>query len=134
MVRTTRSGRKDDAGERPQEEEDVEIIDPPVPRAGVSTGTGAQHEDPHMQQLVMLGQIWVDSVREEQATAYRDLLEQLLVVSHEIYLLLTQADGRAVVESVQDTTGKYLEGKHGFSLQVTKEDRPEEEMDQGPKD
>ena len=117
-----RSRCKDNTGKRSQEGEDVEIIEPTAPAAGASTSTGAQPSDPRLQQLVMLGQLWADNVKEEQAMAYRDLLEQLLAVSHEIYPLLTQADGRAVIESVQDTTGKYLEREHGFSLQVTKED------------
>ena len=70
----------------------------------------------------ILSQLWLDNVRSNQIDAYRELLEQLLALVHEIYPLLSEAEAEAVLGCIQDTSGQYLVGDKGFVLQITKDD------------
>ena len=49
-------------------------------------------------------------------------MEQLLELAHEIFPILAQADVGVVLDSVQDSSGRYLAEEHEFALQVTKDD------------
>ena len=76
----------------------------------------------YLEQLNMLAQLWSQNVKTNQAGPYRELMEHLLELAHEIFLLLAQANAKAVLDSVEDSSGRSLAGEHGFTLQITKED------------
>ena len=116
----TRHGKP--AGENSQEEEGPEIIEVSDTTAGASTSPEDNPNDAYVDQLSMLSQLWLDNVRDSQVEAYRELLEQLFSLAHEIYPLLADADAEAVLGCIEDTSGHYLVGERGFVLQVTKDD------------
>ena len=116
----TRHGKK--PGDDSQEEEGQEIIEVSDTTAGVSTGPEDNPSEDYVEQLGMLSQLWLDNIRNNQVEAYRELLEQLLLLAHEIYPLLADADAEAVLGCIQDTSGQYLVGERGFVLQVNKDD------------
>ena len=116
----TRHGRK--PGNDSQEEEGQEIIEVSDTTAGVSTGPEDNPSKDYVERLGMLSQLWLDNIRNNQVEAYRELLEQLLLLAHEIYPLLADADAEAVLGCIQDTSGQYLVGERGFVLQVNKDD------------
>ena len=90
--------------------------------AGASTSLEDNPNQDYMDQLSMLSQLWLNNVRNSQVEAYRELLEQLFSLAHEIYPLLANADAEAVLGCIKDTSGHYLVGERGFMLQVTKDD------------
>ena len=116
----TRHGKK--PGNDSQEEEGPEIIEVSDTTAGASTSPEDNPNKDYVDQLGMLSRLWLDNVRNNQVEAYRELLEQLLSLLHEIYPLLADADAEAVLGCIQDTSGQYLVGERGFVLQVTKDD------------
>ena len=116
----TRHGKR--PGESSQEEEGPEILEVSDTTAGASTSPEDNPNEDYVEQLGMLSQLWLDNVRNGQVEAYRELLEQLLSLAHEIYPLLANADAEAVLGCIQDTSGQYLVGERGFVLQVTKDD------------
>ena len=116
----TRHGKTPD--ESFQEEEGPEVIEVSDTTAGASTSPEDNPNEDYVDQLGMLSQLWLDNVRNSQEEAYRELLEQLLSLAHEIYPLLADADAEAVLGCIQDTSGHYLVGERGFVLQVTKDD------------
>ena len=69
-----------------------------------------------------VSQLWLDNIRDNQVEAYRELLDQLLSLAHEVYPLLADADAEVVLGCIQDTSGQYLVGERGFVLQVNKDD------------
>ena len=116
----TRQGKKPD--DDPQEEEGQEIIKVSDTTAGASTSPEDNPSEEYVEKLGMISQLWLDNVRNSQVEAYRELLEQLLSLAHEIYPLLANADAEAVLGCIQDTSGQYLVGERGFVLQVNKDD------------
>ena len=116
----TRQGKK--PGNDSQEEEGQEIIEVSDTTAGASTSPEDNPSEDYVEQLGMLSQLWLDNIRNSQAEAYRELLEQLLSLAHEIYPLLGNAEVEAVLGCIQDTSGQYLVGERGFVLQVNKDD------------
>ena len=116
----TRHGKP--TGESSQEEEGPEIIEVSDTTAGASTSPEDNLPNTYIDQLGMLSQLWLDNVRNSQTEAYRELLEQLLSLSHEIYPLLADTDVEAVLGCIKDTLSYYLVGERGFVLQVTKDD------------
>ena len=104
----TRQGRK--PGDDSQEDEGQEIIEVSDTTAGVSTGPEDNPSEDYIERLGMLSQLWLDNIRNNQVEAYRELLEQLLSLAHEIYLLLVDADVEVVLGCIQDTSGQYLVG------------------------
>ena len=70
----------------------------------------------------ILSRLWLDNVRSNQGGAYEELLDQLLVLAHEVYPLLADAKAQEVLSCIQDTSGQYLIGDKGFVLQVEKDD------------
>ena len=116
----TRHGKT--TGEGSREEEAMDVVEVSDTTAGASTSPEDNPTDAYVDQLGMLSQLWLDNVRNSQAEAYRELLEQLLLLSHEIYPLLADADAEAVLGCIKDTSSRYLVGERGFVLQVTKED------------
>ena len=116
----TRHGKQ--PGEGSQEEEGPEIIEVLDTTAGASTNPEDNPNEDYVDQLGMLSQLWLDNIRNSQVEAYRELLEQLLSLAHEIYPLLADADAEAVLGCIQDTSGQYLVGERGFVLQITKDD------------
>ena len=119
MARTKRDKRP---GDDSQEEGGPEYIEVSDTTAGGSTATEDNPNEDYAAQLGMIGKLWLDNVRNGQVEAYRELLEQLLSLAHEIYPLLANADAEAVLGCIQDTSGQYLVGQRGFVLQVNKED------------
>ena len=118
-----RTGRGRRTGEGSLEDPEVEIVGEQTPgtsdtMAGASTGVEDNPSNTYLDQLNMLAQ----NVRTNQAGAYRELMEQLLELAHEIFPLLAQADTGAVLGSVEISSGRFLVGEHGFALQITKED------------
>ena len=109
-------------GDNSQEEEGQEIIEVSDTTAGASTSPEDNPSEDYVEQLGMLSQLWLDNIRNNQAEAYRELLEQLLSLAHEIYPLLGNAEAEAVLGCIQDTSGQYLVGERGFVLQVNKDD------------
>ena len=116
----TRHGKR--PGESSQEEEGPEIVEVSDTTAGASTSPEDNPNEDYVEQLGMLSQLWLDNVRNGQVEAYRELLEQLLSLAHEIYPLLANADVEAVLGCIQDTSGQYLVGERGFVLQVMEDD------------
>ena len=116
----TRHGKK--PGDDSQEEEGQEIIEVSDTTAGASSSPEDNPSEDYVEQLDMLSQLWLDNIRNSQAEAYRELLEQLLSLAHEIYPLLGNAEVEAVLGCIQDTSGQYLVGERGFVLQVNKDD------------
>ena len=116
----TRQGRK--PGDDSQEEEGQEIIEVSDMTAGVSTGPEDNPNEDYIERLGILSQLWWDNIRNNQVEAYRELLDQLLLLAHKIYPLLADADVEAVLGCIQDTSGQYLVGERGFVLQVNKDD------------
>ena len=118
----TRPRRGKKPGKDSQDEEGQEIIEVSDTTCGVSTSPEDNPNEDYVDRLGMLSQLWLDNVRNNQAEAYRELLEQLFSLAHKIYPLLSDADAGAVLGCVQDTSGQYLVGEKGFVLQVTKDD------------
>ena len=116
----TRWGRK--PGDDSQEEEGQEVIKVSDTTAGVSTGPEDNPSEDYIEQLGMLSQLWLDNIRNNQVEAYRELLDQLLLLAHEVYPLMADADAEAVLGCIHDTSGQYLVGERGFVLQVNKDD------------
>ena len=102
----TRHGKK--PGDDSQEEEGQEIIEVSDTTAGASTSPEDNPSEDYVEQLGMLSQLWLDNIRKSQVEAYRELLEQLLSLAHEIYPLLGNAEAEAVLGCIQDTSGQYL--------------------------
>ena len=100
----------------------MDVVEVSETTAGASTSPEDNPTDAYVDQLGMLSQLWLDNVRNSQAEAYCELLEQLLLLSHEIYPLLADADAEAVLGCIKDTSSRYLVRERGFVLQVTKED------------
>ena len=93
-----RTGNKNCRGEGSQEDTDIEIIEEQTAPSmldttvGASTGTEDNPSNMYLDQITMLAQLWSENVRTGQAGAYRELMEQLLELAHEIFSLLVQAD------------------------------------------
>ena len=92
--------------------------------AGGSTAPedNPQEEDYIEPRMGILSRLWLDNVRSNQGGTYEELLDQLLVLAHEVYPLLADAKAEEVLSCVQDTSGQYLIGDKGFVLQVEKDD------------
>ena len=86
----TRWGRK--PGDDSQEEEGQEIIEVSDTTAGVSTGPEDNPSEEYVERLGMLSQLWLDNIRNNQVEAYRELLDQLLLLAHEVYPLMADAE------------------------------------------
>ena len=116
----TRQGKK--PGDDSQEEEGHDIIKVSDTTAGASTSPEDNPGEDYVEKLGMISQLWLENVRNSQVEAYRELLEQLLSLAHEIYPLLANADVEAVLGCIQDTSGQYLVRERGFVLQINKDD------------
>ena len=116
----TRHGKK--PGDDSQEEEGHEVIEVSDTTAGASTSPEHNPGEDYVEKLGMIGQLWLENVRNSQVEAYRELLEQLLSLAHEIYPLLADVDAEVVLGCIQDTSGQYLVGGRGFVLQINKDD------------
>ena len=116
----TRQGKK--PGDDSQEEGGPEIVEVSDTMAGGSTAPEDNPNEDYVDRMGILSQLWLDNVRSNQIDAYRELLEQLLVLAHEVYPLLSDAEAEAVLGCIQDTSGQYLIGDKGFVLEVAKDD------------
>ena len=116
----TRHGKK--PGDDCQEEEGPDLIELSDTTAGGSTAPEDNPNEDYVDRMGILSQLWLDNVRSNQGDAYRELLDQLLVLAHEVYPLLADAEAEEVLGCIQDTSGQYLIGDKGFVLQVEKDD------------
>ena len=116
----TRHGKK--PGDDSQEEEGPDYIRLSDTTAGGSTAPEDNPNEDYIDRMGILGQLWLDNIRSNQKDAYRELLDQLLVLAHEVYPLLADAEAEEVLGCIQDTSGQYLIGDKGFVLQVEKDD------------
>ena len=116
----TRQGKK--PGDDSQEEGGPEYIEVSDTTAGGSTAPEDNPNEDYIDRMGILSRLWLDNVRSNQRDAYRELLDQLLVLAHEVYPLLAEAEAEEVLGCIQDTSGQYLIGDKGFVLQVEKDD------------
>ena len=116
----TRQGKK--PGDDSQEEGGPDYIEMSDTTAGGSTAPEDNPNKDYVDRMGILSRLWLDNVRSNQKDAYRELLDQLLVLAHEVYPLLADAEAEEVLGCIQDTSGQYLIGDKGFVLQVEKDD------------
>ena len=116
----TRQGKK--PGGNSQEEGGPDVIEVSDTTARGSTAPEDNPNEDYVERMGILGRLWLDNVRSNQAGAYEELLDQLLVLAHEVYPLLADAKAEEVLGCIQDTSGQYLIGDKGFVLQVEKDD------------
>ena len=116
----TRHGKK--PGDDSQEEGGPDYIELSDTTAGGSTAPEDNPNEDYVDRMGILSRLWLDNVRSNQTDAYRELLDQLLVLAHEVYPLLADAEAEEVLGCIPDTSGQYLIGDKGFVLQVEKDD------------
>ena len=117
----TRQGKNPD----PQEEDTQEVIEVSDTTAGGSTAPEDNPGNPaegYIEQLGILGRVWLDNVRHNHIEAYRELLDQLSMLASEAYPLLAEAVGDEVLGCIPDTSGRYLIEDRTYLLQIEKED------------
>ena len=119
MARTGKGRRQGDDSQEEGGPEYVEISDT---TAGGSTAPEDNHQEDYIERMSILSRVWLDNVRSNQKGAYEELLDQLSVLAHEAYPLLSVAKAEEVLGCIQDTSGQYLIGDKGFVLQVEKDD------------
>ena len=119
MARTGKGRRPGDDSQEEGAPEYVEISDT---TAGGSTAPEDNPQEDYIERMGILSQLWLDNVRSNQKGAYEELLDQLSVLAHEAYPLLSVAKAEEVLGCIQDTSGQYLIGDKGFVLQVEKDD------------
>ena len=118
MARTGKRRQGDD----PQEEGGPEYVEISDTTAGGSTAPEDNPQEDYIERMSVLSKLWVDNVRSNQGGAYEELLDQLLVLAHEVYPLLAEAKAEEVLGCIVDKSGQYLIGNKGFVLQVEKDD------------
>ena len=119
MARTGKGKRQGDDSQEEGGPEYVEISDT---TAGGSTAPEDNPQEDYIERMGILSRLWLDNVRSNQKGAYEELLDQLSVLAHEAYPLLSVAKAEEVLGCIQDTSGQYLIGDRGFVLQVEKDD------------
>ena len=119
MARTGRGKRQGDDSQEEGGPEYVEISDTTV---GGSTAPEDNPQEDYIERMGILSRVWRDNVRSNQRGAYEELLDQLSVLAHEAYPLLSVAKAEEVLGCIQDTSGQYLIGDKDFVLQVEKDD------------
>ena len=119
MARTGKGRRPGDDSQEEGAPEYVEISDT---TAGGSTAPEDNPQEDYIERMGILSRLWLDNVRSNQKGAYEELLDQLSVLAHEAYPLLSVAKAEEVLGCIQDTSGQYLIGDKGFVLQVEKDD------------
>ena len=117
-----RTGKRKQPRDDSQEEGGPEYVEISDTTAGGSTAPEDNPEEDYIERMGVLSKLWVDNVRSNQGGAYEELLDQLLVLAHEVYPLLADAKAEEVLGCINDTSGQYLIGNKGFVLQVEKDD------------
>ena len=119
MARTGKGRKPRDDSQEEGAPEYVEISDT---TAGGSTAAEDDPQEDYIERMGILSRLWLENVRCNQKGAYEELLNQLVVLAHEAYPLLSMAKAEEVLGCIQDTSGQYLIGDKGFVLQVEKDD------------
>ena len=117
-----RTGKRKQPGDDSREEGGPECVEISDTTAGDSTAPEDNPQEDYIERMGVLSKLWADNVRSNQGGAYEELLDQLLVLAHEVYPLLADAKAEEVLGCIKDTSGQYLIGNKGFVLQVEKDD------------
>ena len=121
-LQMARTGKRKQPGDDSQEEGGPEYVEISDTTAGGSTAPEDNPQEDYIERMGVLSKLWADNVRSNQGGAYEELLDQLLVLAHEVYPLLADAKAEEVLGCIKDTSGQYLIGNKGFVLQVEKDD------------
>ena len=117
-----RTGKRKRPGDNSREEGGPEYVEISDTTAGDSTAPEDNPQEDYIERMGVLSKLWADNVRSNQGGAYEEILDQLLVLAHEVYPLLADAKAEEVLGCIKDTSGQYLIGNKGFVLQVEKDD------------
>ena len=122
LLQMARTGKGRKPGDDSQEEEAPEYVEISDTTAGGSTAQEDEPPEDYIERMGILSRLWLENVRCNQKGAYEELLDQLAVLAHEAYPLLSVAKAEEVLGCIQDTSGQYLIGDKDFVLQVEKDD------------